>query len=119
MELKHRTETFITVEYSDLNAFITKHFSFAREKGHMDKYSPEPEGGVYLKEFEFVAVEEAANDSSYTFSVTGKLDEWGEEEIKELLEREEFGEFTTRRILDYLASKDLIPKGTYLINVCW
>jgi hypothetical protein len=119
MELKMKEETFITVEYSDLDAFITKHFFFAREKGLMDKYSPEPEDGVYLKEFEFVAVEEAANDSSYTFSVTGKQDKWDEEEMKEILERKDFGSFTTRRILNYLASKDLIPKGNYLINVCW
>jgi len=119
MELKYRTETFITVEYSDLDTFITKHFAFPREKSFMDKHNPEPEDGIYLKEFEFVAVEEAANDSSYTFNVTGKMGEWDEKEMKELMEKKGFGSFTTRIILDYLASKDLIPKGTYLINVCW
>ncbi len=119
MELKTKEETFITVEYGNLNAFITEHFSFIREKEYMDRYSPEPEDGIYLKEFEFVAVEEASNDSSYTFHVTGEQDKWDEEEMKEILEKKDFGSFTTRRILDYLASKDLIPKGNYLINVCW
>ncbi len=119
MELKMKEETFITVEYSDLNAFITEHFSFTREEQPMDKYRQKPKNGIFKEQFEFVAVEEASNDSSYTFHIDGKLDEWGLAGMKEILEKKDFGSFTTRRILDYLASKDLIPKGNYLINVCW
>lgn len=119
MKLKHSTETYIEVEYGDLNDLITKHFSFTRERTNMDKYYPEPENGIYLKEFEFVAVEESSNDTSHTFQVDGKLSKWDEEEMEEMLEKQNYDCFSTRRILNYLASKGVIETGNYLINVCW
>lgn len=120
MNLKYNIETYIQVEYHDLDDFITWYFSFEREKESMDKFREEPKDGIYLKRFEFVAIEEANNDSAYTYHVTGDKDyDWDEKEMKEMMEAKDFDNYSTRRILDYLASKDVIPKGTYLINVSW
>ena len=121
MELKAREETLTVVEYHDLYEFITKHFAFEREQHSSDRWGNQyhKELGIYLKEFEFVAIEEANNDSSYTYKITGNLYDWDKPEMEEMLVRKEFDNFSTRRILDWLASKGIIPKGTYLIKVSW
>ena len=121
MELKTKEETFIVVKYHDLDEFITKHFAFEREEHSSDKWGNQyhKELGIYLKEFEFVAIEEANNDSSYTYNVNGELYDWDKTEMAEMLEKKEFDCFSTRRILDWLASKDVIAKGTYLVKVSW
>ena len=117
--MKHRVQTYIVVEYHDLDDFITKHFAFPREKNFMDEHRQPPKDGIYLKEFEFVAIEEANNDSAYTYNVSGDKYEWDKTEMKEMLEKKEFDCYSTRRILDYLASEGVIGTGTYLINVSW
>jgi len=121
MELKYELITHTQVDYHDLDAFITKHFAFPREEHSSDKFGNQyfKELGVYLKEFEFVAIEEANNDSAYTYHVNGELYDWDKKEMKEMLEKKDFDNFSTRRILDYLAKEGFIPKGTYLINVSW
>lgn len=119
MELKCKTETKISVEYHDLDEFITKYFSFPRKEEYMDKYRKKPKQGIYLQEFEFVAIEEANNDSAYTYNITGNLYDWDVTEMEEMLVAKKFDCFSTRRILDYLCSKCVIDKGDYLINVSW
>jgi hypothetical protein len=119
MELKHTVQTYIVVEYHDLDDFITKHFSFPREKTFMDKYSEEPEDGIYREQFEFVAIEEGHNSSSYTYQVDGELDEWDKKDIKKMLAAKKFDSYSTRMILDYLASEGVIIKGDYSIHVFW
>ncbi len=119
MKLKTREETYIEVDSFDLDRFITKLFAFPREKTFMDDHSPEPEGGIYLKEFEYVAVEEARNDSSYTHLVNGELTSWDLADIKKIKEKKDFGCFNANVILNYLASIGELPKGTYLVKVCW
>lgn len=120
MVLKHKVQVYIMVEYHDLDEFITKHFAFPREKTFMDEHRAKPKDGIYLKEFEFVAIEEANNDSAYTYSVTGdKGYDWDKKEMEEMLEKKDFDLFSTRRILDYLAHEGHISTGTYLINVSW
>lgn len=119
MELKHRIETYIVVEYHDLDDFITNYFSFPREKDFMDKYSEPPKDGIYKKQFEFVAIQEAHNSSSYTFQVDGKLDEYDQEEMEKMIAAKKFDMYSTQRILDYLASKGVIIKGEYSIHVFW
>ena len=119
MELKHNVMTYIQVEYHDLDDFLTEYFSFPREKRPSDEYRPEPKDGIYREEFEFVAIEEANNDSAYTYQITGDLYDWDAKDIQEMLAVKKFDSYCTRTVLDYLASIDVILKGTYLINVSW
>lgn len=104
MELEMEKEEYYVVNYSDLNRFINKYYS-------LEKGSP--------SEYHFVDDEEANNDSSYTFSVNGEVDEAEEEDLKGVLEDKlPFG-FMTHTFLNDLARKDVIPKGSYLVTVCW
>jgi hypothetical protein len=120
MKLKHTVQTYIVVEYYDLDDFITKYFSFPREKDDfMDKYNEPPEDGIYRRRFEFVAIQEAQNSSSYTFNVDGELDKWDKKEMKEMLAAKKFDSYSAQRILDYLASEGAIIKGDYSIHVFW
>jgi len=120
MKLKHKREVKITVCYSDLDKFITEYFAFPRKEEMMDKYrNKKPKDGIYLREFEFVAIEEANNDSCYTYNITGKLYNWDVTEMEEMYEAKKFDDFSTRRILDYLCSKGVVEKGDYLIDVSW
>lgn len=119
MKLKHKKEVKITVSCFDLDKFITEYFAFPRKKEMMDKYREKPKQGIYLREFEFVAIEEANNDSSYTYNITGDLYDWDHKEMEEMLEAKKFDSWSTRRILDYLCSEGVIEKGNYLIDVSW
>ncbi len=119
MKLKHKKEVKITVDYFDLDKFITEYFAFPRKEESMDRYREKPKDGIYLRDFEFVAIEEAHNDSSYTFNITGKLDGFDKTEMEEMLATKKFDGWSTRRILDYLCSEGVIDKGDYLIDVSW
>ncbi len=119
MELKTREVTHIEVDSFELDTFITNHFKFPREKTFMDKYSPEPEGGVYYEAFEYVVVEEGRNDSSYTHLVNGEMSSFDLADIERIKERQDFGNFNANVIMNYLASIGELPKGSYLVKVCW
>lgn len=119
MKLKTKETTYIEVDAFELDTFITNHFKFTREKTFMDKYSPEPEDGLYLKEFEYVAVEEARNDSSYTHHVDGEMKPYDLADMKKIIDKQDFGNFNANVILNYLAALGDIPKGVYLVKVCW
>jgi hypothetical protein len=120
MKLKHKKEVKITVSCWDLDKFITEYFAFPRKEEMMDKYNDKkPKDGIYLREFEFVAIEEANNDSCYTFDITGDLYDWDKPEMEEMLATKKFDNYSTRRILDYLCSEGVIDKGNYLIDVSW
>lgn len=117
MELKHRIETKIIVDYSDLDRLITEYFKFVRDPSMVASW--EPKQDVYYKKYEFVAMEEASNYASYDYDIDGYLDEFDQKDIDKMLETETFPQYSTRVIMNYLASKGVIDKGNYLIDVFW
>lgn len=92
-------EVMVTVEYGDLEEFITKVYG--------------------LKEWSFVADQECGNDSQHSFDVDGKVEEYDLEEIKEFQEKKVQSQFLTPVLLNDCCAKGLIEKGEYLIRVCW
>lgn len=96
--LKHEKKVVITVDQCDLDKFISE---------------------VYDKPFEFVADEEANNDSSYEFSV--KKEVLSEYDMRKLNEFKATGkgQLLTGTLLADLCNKDLIEPGDYIIQTCW
>lgn len=70
------------------------------------------------QDFEFVADQEAGNDTQHEFDVDGDLEDYDEERVDEFLEGE-YGSHLTRPLLNWLAKNGHIEKGTYLVGVCW
>lgn len=97
MDLPHRKETTIYVDSFDLDKFVSNHY------------------GV---KFNFVAKEEATNDSEHAFTVNGRVDDFEEEEFEPWVKGER-NWISTYAILNDLARKGLIEKGSYIIEVCW
>lgn len=70
---------------------------------------------AYGINYEFVAFEEAHNDSSHTFLVEAEaLNEYDQSN----LDRKDF-RFMTQSLLCDLCHQGKIEAGNYLINVCW
>ena len=76
--------------------------------------------------YEFVADEEASNQSSHKFEGVTKeffnrrLESPGyKEDILKLVAGKKISLFQTQIILEYLAWLEIIPEGDYLINVYW
>lgn len=70
------------------------------------------------KDYSFVRSEECSNVSDHTFYVDGKLEDYDQDDLEEVLA----GGTTLYRnslILNYLAQEELIEKGLYLVNVSW
>lgn len=101
MELKMEKEECYIVDYNDLDNFINEYYSL---KG--------------VPEYYFVDDEEASNDNTYMFEVNGEVDEYDETELEAFLNGEAH-EFMTGTLLNDLARKNVIPKGNYIITVCW
>lgn len=100
-ELKMETKTYHKVEYYDLEEYIQV---------------------VVGQEYEILPNEECSNDTSKNYSITGfesdydkkfKLPDW--EKFKQTGE----GGYLLNTILNGLAEDGHIPKGEYIINICW
>ena len=101
MELKHKLESVITVDYIDLDEFLTKRFDLPED-------------------YEFVAMEESGNDVSHTIDVSKeKLNEYDQKDIDEFLITKKPPLYRTGDILRYLCNIGEIPEGKYLIEVSW
>lgn len=61
---------------------------------------------TYNIEYEFIATQEAGNDSDYTFEVESEEIEVDEDTMP-------------YEVLNDLAFKKIIPEGNYLVRVCW
>lgn len=98
MELKHQVETFITVDYHDLEQYIYNH---------------------YQRLYNIVAGEEGRNDTQMKYTVVSEpLDEYDAEDV----ERFKSGKrvcFILRTILIDLCNNGKIIPGTYLIQISW
>ncbi len=71
-----------------------------------------------VKEFSFVADQEASNDSIHEFSVSNPADYIDEEEMEEFKKTGKYS-FLTDSILNDMCEKGEIEPGDYIINVCW
>lgn len=100
MPLKIRTVTTHRVDCYDLDAFINASYP----------------GG---KPFNFVADQEAGNDSSHTFTVsTGVLDDYDQGKVNAFAAGKGGG-FLASALLNDMCVQGLIPAGYYTIEVCW
>lgn len=73
----------------------------------------------YGQDFDFVADEECGNDSDHRFHMPKyPLDKWEAERLAEFKATGR-GTFLSRTLLQDLVNRDVIPEGTYLIQVSW
>jgi len=68
--------------------------------------------------YEFVPDQEANNDTSYVFEVTGDLNSYEQSDLDDFEENNETN-LMARVLLNTFAFRELIPKGTYVIGVVW
>ena len=102
MELKINTETVRTVDYGDLDAFLTERFGFVDEH------------------YEFIAAEEMSNDSSKIINVDKKeFSKWDKKDLERALTTKKWECHDTWLLLCYLCKLGEIPEGKYVIEVSW
>lgn len=70
------------------------------------------------KPYELPCIEEKGNDEDWEVNIDGKVEKYDQEDI-DAAYAGKYKNFGTRTLLNHLASKDLIPKGNYLIDVSW
>ncbi len=69
-----------------------------------------------------VSEEEMSNDSTWTSTVTGKIDQKQITKTEAYLfegKAEEYSGVYTGEILDYLVYRGILPEGYYNIDICW
>jgi len=100
MELKTVSETFLVVNYNDLNRFI-------RETTGRQNYN-------------CVALEEWDNDSYHSISVSNEpLDQYDSDFWADFKNRKETGSFGLSIIMNALCLEGKIAPGNYLVHVSW
>lgn len=67
----------------------------------------------------FHAVQVSDNDTSHSFDVDGKLDEYDQKDVDEMLESNRIMTYRNQKVLNYLAKIGKIETGNYIIEVCW
>lgn len=72
----------------------------------------------YGQSIEIPADLESGNDVAYTFDLTGFL-KWDEERVQEWLEDDTWVCYVTSDLLNRMASEGGIPRGYYVMEVCW
>lgn len=97
MKLKHKLQTYIEIDYNDLDEFINE---------------------TYGEGFEFVVIKEANNDSCYTYTVPSKYTIISEKE-KQDIRNGIYKRASINQILSVLYEDKHIIEGEYLINVNW
>lgn len=101
MGLKYEIESVITVNYADLDEFLTERFDLPED-------------------YEFVAMEESGNDAVHAIDVSKeKLNEYDQKDVDEFLITKKPPLYRTGDILRYLCNLGEIPEGKYLIEVSW
>ena len=97
-EVQSKIKTVVELDYGEFDAMVAAAWPDA-------------------KEYSFVASEESANDTSRTYDVDpGDFDP---EEIAEFAAGNSHGMYMAGSLLGALCAIGAIPKGQYLINVCW
>jgi hypothetical protein len=67
----------------------------------------------------FDATLESSNDTTHDITVSGNLDKWEEDDLKEILEMKGCEYYKLGVVLNDLCRKDVIPAGEWLVRVCW
>jgi len=62
---------------------------------------------------------ESSNDSTHECTITGVLQPWHADDIKEILVDESCECWKLHTVLDDLCAQGIIPAGKYYIRVCW
>lgn len=71
------------------------------------------------KKYQFVPVEECGNDSSHSYDgVNGHIDAWDQEHLDKFASGG-FSKYCTGAVLNKLVKDGHLPKGDYVIAVCW
>lgn len=73
---------------------------------------------TYGHDYEFPEDIECGNDSEHTYEVTGELDEWDRQKLQEFVQSGKYL-YLAPRLLNDLVARGKLPKGRYLITVCW
>jgi len=101
MELRHKTETVVRVDYSDLDEFLTERF------GLPDTY-------------EVVAIEELNNDTIKSINVNReRIGSYSQKYIDAVVKDKKPKLYGTGTILCHLCNLGEIPEGEYLIDISW
>lgn len=103
MSLKVETKTVHSIDYFDWDKFIR------------ETYPNCPYDSI-------VSEEEMTNDSTWTSTIKGNLDQEEITKIEAYLfegKQEEYGEVYTGEILDYLVYRGTLPEGYYNIKISW
>jgi hypothetical protein len=103
--VKIKKEVFWTMDYHEFDKLVNEHIK--------------PIGT-----FEFIADEEANNDSQYGFGDINVVpweewSEWDRVNYTELVSREHCPGLSSRVALMKLCLDGVIPPGDYIIDVCW
>lgn len=97
--MRYKIVTIYQVDYFELERF-------AKEIYGLDDYS-------------FVATEECGNDSEHRFRVNGKVDSWDADNEVAILNTTDVPCYANGLLLNMLCRDGHIPKGEYLVIVCW
>lgn len=99
MKLKMKTKVINTVDSDDFNEFVEF---------------------IYGGSFEFVAIHEADNDSSYEYTVSMKdLTGYRNLEEESKIRKGKYPTYCIGSLLNCLLEDGYIKEGDYLIDVCW
>jgi hypothetical protein len=71
-----------------------------------------------ITDYNFVAVEEGQNDSTYSFIVDGKTDEWDMGTVDEI-RKGYIPMYSNGVLLNILCADGHLKPGNYSITVCW
>jgi hypothetical protein len=94
MNLKFEKQTYIVVDYSDLEKLIRKTYN----RPHYD----------------ILGEEEWGNDSAHSFNIKKtNHSKWGVDSIKN------WDSPALWALMEDMANRDIIEEGNYLVEVCW
>lgn len=97
MNLKHEVKTIYEVEFNEFDKLV------------QETYDP-----IY----EFMSVQVAGRDSSYSFNVTGEINDW-EDGNANFIRGGNIPTYSNPLLLNVLAADGHIEKGDYVIKVSW
>lgn len=96
---KFKKEVLFTCPYSAIEDLIKAHFG--------------------IKDFSVPCDEECGNDVSLEFRLDGKMSDYDQRELADILSGRRRSGFRTRTLLNFLVSEGVLEPGKYLIRVSW
>lgn len=96
-KLKMRIKTIRSVDYNDFDEFVRS---------------------IYGGDYEFVAIQEANNSSSYTFRPDGKISDYQEKDVQKI-KSGKYPNYCNHILFDLLVKEGYLEPGEYLVEVFW